>query len=47
MKNHLIRASLLVALTILAGCGSGNDSSGSVDNSQISAGREVFMTETF
>jgi cytochrome c553 len=45
MKKHLIRASLLVALAILAGCGS--DSSGNVDNSQISAGRTLFMTETF
>ena len=51
MKNHLIRSSLLVALTILAGCGSNSsgsaDNSGSADISQISAGRELFMTETF
>src|SRR6185369_90543 len=46
MTNLLIRSSLLLAaLTTLAGCG--GNSSGSVDNSQISAGREVFMTETF
>ncbi len=45
MKNHLIRSSLLVALALLAGCGS--SSSGSGDNGQISAGREIFMAETF
>lgn len=46
MNKHLMKASLLLAaLTILAGCGS--DSSGGVDNSQVSAGRELFMTETF
>ena len=43
MKNHLIGLSLLlVALTILAGCGS--DNSDSVDTSQVNAGRELFMT---
>jgi hypothetical protein len=48
MKNHLIGSSLLlVALTILAGCGSTSDSTGSVDTSPISAGRELFVTETF
>lgn len=45
MKDHLIRSSLLVALALLAGCGS--SSSGSGDDSRISAGREIFMAETF
>ena len=46
MKNRWIRSSLLlVVLTTLAGCGS--DSSDSIDTSQVSAGRELFMTETF
>ena len=46
MKKLVLRASLLLtALAILAGCGS--DSSGIAVTSQTSAGREVFMTETF
>src|SRR6185369_2805623 len=36
---------LLFQAVTLAGCGS--NSSGSADNNQISAGRELFMTETF
>ena len=49
MMNFWIKSSLFIALVILAGCG--NDSTiasntGS-DNSQIIAGREVFMNETF
>ena len=47
MKNILIRTSFLVALTILAGCGSSDSDTVSADNSKIEAGRELFMTETF
>ena len=51
MRKPLTRSSLLVLLALAAGCGSGgNDassSSGSAEQAQISAGREIFMTETF
>lgn len=51
MRKLLIRSSLLVALAMAAGCGSssneGSADSGSADQARISAGRELFMTETF
>jgi hypothetical protein len=48
MKNHMITATLIAAVTLLAGCGSSStDNSAQIAAARVSAGREVFLNETF
>lgn len=48
MKKQLIKASLLVTLALLAGCGgSTTDNSAQIAAAQVAAGKALFLQETF